>query len=627
MKRNLLLLFIYLIQLVLVALFMLPQTKGSMAQIPAMASAWSYYRHFLDWFSNTVYLSRLTSGLSHRLQLAISAVVFNILFLIVYKIIAWLICLIIRHHRKKKIEKKGITIALSQEKLNEYQYQLFIKKFSWKGLVSFIIPLLIVIGFILVRYDKSICTMDANSNGFMSIYQYSIEPFLRTMSPSLSNLVVRVMRKYFSIMNQIIATLGGMTWIEYVIVVVGFILLFLIWWLFVYIFTRIFRVHSAKKRAKRAKEKYIAKMEKEELKARKNTEKRISSKAEEILGTEEETPVFDEDVTSIANVDKDSGVPIHVSDKEAEYIDDISTGVTDLGVAGSIEDDKELISERIPIFVGDEEVDIKLENEQVLDVVEDYEDEEIEEEEDPFFEKYHPDNIDTSYLDDSLLNTQIEVYEEEEPGVQEEDFVGIQNYDKEGEEIIVEPKEENEENLEENEEVLIEKMPEELFEEQKEEEKPKEVEEVVIKETPQEEPKEEEKPQEVEEVVITETPTEEIPEETVKEEIIEEEVLEEVPPVEKKKITPIAIPKKHVEEQNEEKKDIKPITPIRKPVEDKRKIKPIGPINVNRKYNDENRFKNAKSKYLDIKISQEEEKKQKEAVKKRHLVRRKKAKK
>ena len=646
MKRNIFLWLFYLLELVFILLCGLPSTKAMISSnMPFMMDMWNGYKGFLDKILEITHLSDVTASLSHGIRLIISAVIFNVAILIVYELVAFIIVAITRRIHNKKLVKNGLNKhELTEDEKAKFAWKLYVKKFSWKGLLSFLIPLALVALFVLVRFDKDICLKDPHQNGFFSIYSSNIEPFIKNVSTDFYSFIRFSSEKYIELMHQIINVLGNLAWIEYVIDVILVFIVFLVWWFFVWLITRIFRRHSAKKRAKRAKAKYIAKMESQELKALKGSEKRISSKAEDIMGEMDDNPMHDEDISTIAHVDKDSGVPIHINEKEADYIDDISTGVVDLGVVTS-EDEKELISERIPIFVGEEEIDIKLENEQVLDVVEDYEDEEVEEVEDPFFEKYRPESIDTSYLDDSLLNTQIEVYEDDGEDIDESKFAGIEDFVEKSEEIVVKPSEDN------SEEVKVEeiKEPEEdiLEEVTPVEEKVEEVlsEEVVNEEvTPTEEKVEETTPVEetpVEEtpVEVTEVPAEEVAE--VKEEVtpIEEKVVETAPvevetapveeevveePIEKKKIVPIVVKKKEEVVKEEPKKEISPITPIRRVGDEKKKPKAIGPISVNRKYNDENRFKNAKSKYLDVIRNKEDEKKKQEEIKKRQLVRRKK---
>ena len=594
MKRNLILIFLYLIEIIFVTLFLIPSSKEAiLGQMPALETVWNGYKDFMMNFLNWIHLRDFLVDYSSRINIGIAAILFNLLFLIVYELIAWICALIYQRIHKKTLEKNGLqSYALSEEEKAKFEWKLYVKKFSWLGLISFLIPLFFVTLFIFIRFDKELCLQDPLHEGFFTIYQYQIAPFLGSIDGGILVFIENTMNTYYQLMKQVIDILG-MQWVEYAIVAVGIIFIFLIWWFFVSIFKRIFRSHNAKKRAKKAKRKYIARMEQEELKARKNSEKRISSKAEEILGVEQENIAL-EDASMIANVESSGGALIHVNEKEASYIDDISTRVVDLGVAIQ-DEEQEPIAERIPIFVGDEEVDIQLENEQVIEVVEEEEQEDVDEEADPFFERYRPENIDTSYLDESLLNTQIEVYEEDEMEVQEDDFIGIKDY------------EEKETTLEKEEKIEV--VPEENKEETaivlQEEKEPVETSEIPV-------------PEEKEDVAAIKEELEEEKEE-VKEETT---VVVEEKPKEVKKIVPIAIKKTEPLPTKEEKEEAPIIKPIRVSMENKKKIRPIGPITINHKYNDKNRFQNAKSKYLDVMISKQEELKQRDEEKKRQKIRR-----
>ena len=126
-----------------------------------------------------------------------------------------------------------------------------------------------------------------------------------------------------------------------------------------------------------------------------------------------------------------------LTDKQADYIDDISTGVVDLGVVGTGDEESEPIERKIPVFVGEEEVDITLDREPLVEIEEEDVYEDIEEDEMPFFEKYSPELTDYSYIDESLLKNQVEVVDDNQDE-KEEIFAKVQNYEDKVKQVEIE---------------------------------------------------------------------------------------------------------------------------------------------------------------------------------------------
>ena len=162
-------------------------------------------------------------------------------------------------------------------------------------------------------------------------------------------------------------------------------------------------------------------MEALEYKALKKAEKelRVSKKNKDLYASENFINDVGEDVKAIAtpleeeknNKDSKKKEPVSV---EQDYIDDISTGVTDLGLVE--EDNSELqepISVREQHFVGDEEVDIVLEEEPIIETIEEEEAyyNDVEENEESF-ERYQPEALDSFNIEDKIKKYNIDVIEE-----------------------------------------------------------------------------------------------------------------------------------------------------------------------------------------------------------------------
>lgn len=462
MKKNLALFIFGLLEIIFVIIFAVPQFRSSVINnTPFLYGCWNSYKALADSFAGMINLDQVLSSFPHRLTLTISLLLINILIIIVYETIAFIIQLIIRkNHKKNLVANKLDTYELTEEEKARFSWKLYQKHFPLSAIVSFLIPTLLILFLLLLRFDKVICINDIYKKGFSTIYSESISPFINSFFPSFNKELIKFIANYISMMNGII-DIVKISWIEYVIIVITFILIYLIWFLFVWIFSKMFKKTNAKRRAKRAKKKYIAKMEKIELKARKDAGQRISSKTHDLKASYDDYNVSLYEDASIISIRTNKG-PASFSDaKNAEYIDDISTGVIDLGIASSTEEEeKEPIEKKIPIFVGEEDVDIVLEKEPVIETIEEEEEDYFNEEE-PFFEKYEPDNMDFSYLDESLLITQVEVFEEGHE--EEKDLIIIKQFEETEKQNINFEMEEGKDNYENSDIQQVEDLKEEII--------------------------------------------------------------------------------------------------------------------------------------------------------------------
>ncbi len=583
MKKNIALILMLLLEFLLVVFLTIPQLKSiSLDIFPFLSNLWNALKISANNFASLIRLNNLLSMFPHRLTLAVSLIILNLIFIIIYEIIASIIVFVIRrNHKKNLIANKLDTYELTEEEKARFSWKLYQKKFSWLGLFSFIIPSLLILFFIIVRFDKKVCLQDEYNIGFTSFYTNNLEPFINSLVPQFNNLILRFINKYISLMEGVTRVLS-VKWVEYIFIGIAITVFYFIWFFIVWILKKIFHKSSAKRRARRSKKKYIAKMEKSELKARKAAGERISSKNDA------------KNISSLGDYYQDASVIslrgnsnlISYSDvKSFDYIEDISSGVIDLGIASTgEEEDKDPIEKKIPVFVGEEDIDIILEKEPIIETIEEENEDAIDEME-PFFEKYIPERIDFASLDDSLLIKQINVVDEQ-GYYKEKDVIAIKDFK---EEIIPHEKEE----------------PEEIKEETK-----------VEKEEPLIEEKNEENKKESQEIIDIE----ENPQNIVKEEIKSDskdkpKTIKLVQPINEKETV------NNLEEIKEEKIiNLKEFTPK------KIKKKPIKPISINSNYNNEDRFKDPRSKYFVFeKKDINKEKKEKETLKKRQLIKRKKS--
>lgn len=485
-------------------------------------------------------------NVSHKIAMAITVAVVNIIFIIVWFVFFYILLVIIRSIKRHKRRKSNVgPYALSEEEKRRFEWKLFAKRKPIKRIISLIIPLAFIALFVITRFDKNVAAL-GGAEGFTTFYTDFINPIFRRVSVRYTNSYLDL---FFNTggtgyIELVVKYLHDVMWVEYIILAVAGILILVIWYLIFTLFARIFKKPCAKRRAKIAKRKYILQMENLEYRARKTGCKNISRKAEDAL----DYSVVDGETaaTEIAEIDENNKTrPVGLY-KQAAYIDDISTGVTDLGVAPEEEEQTTPLIEREARFVSENDVDIVLEEEPVIEVTEEETPTEVDfeiEEEDPFFEKYQPEDVDVTPVVDYAEKQEVIV--EEAPQEVKEEPVIIKQY-------IEVPSSINEEVI--KEEPVAEEEP----------EPEPEIEEVVVEEPVVEEVKQEVKEPVVEEVV------EEVEEE-------EEEVEEVEEPKVRPDITPIAVVRPASEDLTKKEEKVEIVKPLAfKPKKNNAKsIKPI----------------------------------------------------
>lgn len=597
MKKNLLLFILLFFEAIFVILFTISQSRSAISSaVPFTLNMWNGIKAMSSAFGKFIHLDVALSDFPPRLYISLSLLIINIINIIIYEIIASLIVLIVRKNYKKKlVANKLDAYELTEEEKAKFSWKLYQKHFPWLSILSFLIPTAFILLFIFVRFDKVICEEDKYSQGILLVYTSSIEPFIKSFSPNLNQNIIDFAHNYISLMNSIYDVVKY-NWVEYIIVIAVIILVYLVWIFLVWLINKMFRKSRAKSRAKKARKKYIAKMEKIELKARKSAGERISSKARDINVNFDDNNSIYEDVSVISI--KSDYMPTTFSDsRNAEYLDDIGTGVIDLGIALTGEEEgKEPIEKKIPVFVGEEDVDIVLEKEPIVETIEEdtSEEEFAEDDFEPFFEKYDPNNIDTSYLDDSVLNEQVTVYAENENPHEEGKNIIEQYIESRDKKIKVEFKKEDSEN---SNDVLINDLTINNIDKIKEEDEEKNTQELLENKSIQK--------------------TEEFAED--KKPLLDTDIVNE----KEKVIVPIdpLIVKEEIPQKEEEINKEEAIQPIKFIPKKEGLKKPIKPIEITINYDAKERFKNARQKYFSF-SNKEVEKKKKEEIKKRNRIRR-----
>lgn len=377
----------------------------------------------IGWIKNvfTYFKGLLTFDLFTQLpnlaQNIIIVIALNIVFVIVYLIIFGIIAAIQRSNRRRKIEKIAQKkFSLSDEEKAKFDWKLYERRFPIRRIFSLLIPTLVVALFVLIRFDKSLCSTVEGNVGYFDVYNFC-KPYIEPASAFIDN----IFTQYMLLNNRIVEALG-VTWVEWVEIGLVYVILCLLWWGFFSIFAKPFRKHLAKRRAKKAKNRYVAKMEYLEYKALKKAQKEASTSQKNREFFEEEAIISENrmEVTPIAvsinaTADNDNSLlKERASAAEREYIDDIATGVTDLGV---VEEDTSEIQEAITVretqFVGEEEIDITLEEEPVIETIEEedtYYNDMPEAEEG--FERYQPETTSSLEIEDKIKKYNINVIDE-----------------------------------------------------------------------------------------------------------------------------------------------------------------------------------------------------------------------
>lgn len=415
MKRTLGLIFIYILEVLFGVFYYVKSIwKSIINALPFFNTIASWIRFLFKIFKGWLNFE-FFNGLPNIVKNVIIALLLNLIFTILYLIIFGIIAKVQKNIKKKRIASESNRIfTLSEEEKAKFEWKLFERKFPGRRIASLIIPLSFVFACIVIRFDISICNKyDAHNKGFVSWFS-QIQPYLTSFGLWIEDVTCR----YIVLNNRIVNSIG-VVWFEWVEIAIGTIVLVFIWYGIFSIFAKPFGRHKAKQRAKKAREKYIYKMELLEYKAWKKAqnENKVSQKNKELFENEESLIVDSKsNIKPIAEINVNNKlITNNVSIFQKDYIDDISTGVTDLGL---IEEDnselKEPLIKKETHFVGDEDVDIVLEEEPIVETIEEEEEyySDTTEEQDETFDRFQIESISSLNLDDKIKKYNIDVIEE-----------------------------------------------------------------------------------------------------------------------------------------------------------------------------------------------------------------------
>ena len=418
MKRKIGLIIILSIEIVIGVLYNINSVWSSMTSaVPFLSLIETWISNFVDLIKGLLNIPYF-KDFEEPVKDWIVWITLNLLFVLLYSLIFGIIALIQRNIRRKKYKQahNNQGYLLTDEEKAKFEWKLYVTKFPTRRLISLIIPTFFAFVFVVIRYDENLCAAyDLANKGSFTLFT-NIKPYIGDLGVWLETTV----SKYIVFNNQIYNQIK-VTWVEYIELGLVYVLVCLLWWGLFSIFIKPVRTGIAKAKARRAKNRFIVKMEALEYKALKKAEKelRVSKKNKDLYSSENFINDVGEDVKAIATPieedkkEKDSAKKEPVS-VEQDYIDDISTGVTDLGL---IEEDNSELQEPISVreqhFVGDEEVDIVLEEEPIIETIEEEEAyyNDVDEKEETF-ERYQPETIDSFNIEDKIKKYNIDVIEE-----------------------------------------------------------------------------------------------------------------------------------------------------------------------------------------------------------------------
>lgn len=418
MKRKIGLIIILSIEIIIGVLYNINSVWDAMSSaMPFLSFIESWISNFVDFIKDLLAIPYF-KDFEEPVKDWIVWILLNIVFILLYSLIFGIIALIQKNIRRKKYKQahNNQGYILTDEEKARFEWKLYVTKFPTRRLISLIIPTFFMMAFVIIRYDTNMCeAYDLANKGSFTLF-YDIKSYIGDLGVWLETTI----SKYIVFNNQIFTQIK-VTWVEYILIGLVYILICLLWWGLFSIFIKPIRKSIAKGKARRAKNRFIVKMEALEYKALKKAEKelRVSKKNKDLYASENFINDVGEDVKAIAtpleeeknNKDSKKKEPVSV---EQDYIDDISTGVTDLGLVE--EDNSELqepISVREQHFVGDEEVDIVLEEEPIIETIEEEEAyyNDVEENEESF-ERYQPEALDSFNIEDKIKKYNIDVIEE-----------------------------------------------------------------------------------------------------------------------------------------------------------------------------------------------------------------------
>jgi hypothetical protein len=403
MKKNIILKIILIIELALVLLFGLGNVFSFFKDTPVF-NIFYILGNQLFVFGKTLaslfHINVSVNDISYiNFSGLIGFVIANVIFIILYYGIWYLVSFIIKKHNEDKLRSVVEKYELTKSEKSRFQVRNYIHTFSPYVFISLIIPIVFLFIIITARFDVNI-SKEASSKlgGTLTIFTNNIEPALKTLFLDgdfhkiiLSFFTRSTSNGYIDIMN---VWFFSVPWVEYILIVFSCVLILFIWFIIFQAIYLLVRKPIAKVKCDNARKAYIYKMEHQEYRIRKEYKNEVSSKSDDFIRTLEEE--VNSNAKNIANITKEENEELLKNPKSYEknrraYLEDIGYGVSDLGVSESDIEKAKPIVEREVRYISDEDIDIILEEEPVIEVTEDEIDASIEDEEnDEFFEKYIP---------------------------------------------------------------------------------------------------------------------------------------------------------------------------------------------------------------------------------------------
>lgn len=420
MKRRIALFLIYIFEICFgICYYVKDIWNAIVGVLPFMENVGDFIGVIIRYFKSLIDIQAF-KDLPVMVQSIVVVLILTILFTIVFLIVFGVVALIQKNIRRNKLSSEAHkTFTLSSEERAKFEWKLYVKKFPIRRLLSLIVPITLFLIFIIIRFDKTLCELENSKiDGFFNIYG-TLKPYFASFIDAVEGAV----SMYIAFNNRIFDTLG-VAWVEWIILTVSLVLICLIWWGVFSIFAKPFSNFIAKRKAKKAKEQYIEKMEIIEYRAWKKAKKemRISNKGKEFYSQDEfnDNNYIDSSLigqsTNNNNVDNDNKkIKENSTLKQSDYLDDISTGVIDLGIVQEDNDEvKSPILTRETHFVGDEEIDIVLEKEPIIETIEEEDEYNNNQEYEESFERYQPENITNIELDDKIKKYNVDLIMEDE---------------------------------------------------------------------------------------------------------------------------------------------------------------------------------------------------------------------
>lgn len=408
MKKKIGLSVIIVIEIVLMLIYELYALVGSPAYLEFIYNIGKFYdEKVIESVAKLIQLEGKSFGN------LLAFVLINVVFIILYYCIFCTISLIVKKARKKKIERVvKIHHQLNETERERFNYRKYMKRFPLKRFFSLLIPGLFLTIFAFARFDEQFsATINANDVGIFHVYTKYMEPIMIDIfngTDVLVNCLIKIFRNdlHIGYMDLISKIPENIAWVEYVILIVIAIVVVLAWYGILALIYLPFRKLSAKRRAKRAANNYILKKDYQNYKQCIKHQNEYSSKSETFMKIVEDDNKEEQaiaDLTNAPKLEKDNYKP-------ADYYDDLGHGVRDLGI-GNIDEKPydQAIIEREVRYISDKDFDVTLEAEPVIEVVEEdgidtilqqYKEDEL------FYEKYQPNDIDVKNYEEYSKNRQ-----------------------------------------------------------------------------------------------------------------------------------------------------------------------------------------------------------------------------